>query len=395
MIDEEAELTALSREGGAIQLHGANARLHGLSIHNDTAATQGDGHVVEVGLACVLGIPQIRPVNGDEHVSAGVPQVGCDREGGIVAYALHRDGVVVGQLGGGFEGVIGIAAEVYGVVEIQLGVAPVVILGGGVDGAGVEEGLPNGGGLYHVEGHRPPQPSRHGAAEDVPAKGGGGFAGIEGGVIEEEGARRGGQNILLRLDHGGVNVDHQLVVRGLYGRILIQRNLVGQEHIFPSVDPFAVEVGVENGIHALQPQDGHFVDGYGGLVKGSLVDEVPILQGAELCDIRTEVGILQKPRPHHVQLEIAGDNGGDGHAKVGGQMANAVRGDSPIASAEILMRNNGQRPVFQLGSHGGVLSIYKDGRNVCYRYYTTKQGGWQVGCTKKTKIYSTFLCKTA
>ena len=86
------------RGRGAIQLHGADARLHGLSIHNDTAATQSDRHVVEVRLARVLGIPQVRPADGDEDIPAGVPQVGGEGEGRVVADTLHRNGVLVGQL---------------------------------------------------------------------------------------------------------------------------------------------------------------------------------------------------------------------------------------------------------------------------------------------------------
>ena len=96
VIDDEAELTVIPREGGAIQLHGADARLHVAGIHNDIAATQGHGHVVEVGQTRVLGIPQIRPMNGDEDVPAGVPEIGGEGEGGIVADTLHRNGVLVG-----------------------------------------------------------------------------------------------------------------------------------------------------------------------------------------------------------------------------------------------------------------------------------------------------------
>ena len=255
VIDEEAELTLLPREGGAIQLHGADARLQLAGIRDDVAATQGDGDVVQVGQTCVLGVPQVGAVNGDEDIPAGMPQVLGDREGAVPADALHRDGVAVGKRGGMgvmIEGVVGVPAQIHGVVEIQLGVAAGVVGGIGTDSAGVEEGLPNGGCLDGVHVHGTPDTPRHGAAEDIPAEGGGGLSRVEGGVAEGEGARRGGKRGTLRFDHGGVDMDHQLVAGGLQRNITVQGNLIGQKHIFSAVHPLTVYVRIENRVDAVK-----------------------------------------------------------------------------------------------------------------------------------------------
>ena len=317
-VDDKAELTVIAGEGGAVQLHGTDTRLHGPLVHNDTATTQGDGHVVEPRPARVLGVPQVGPVDGDEDIAAGVPEVGCDLEGAVVAHTLHRDGVVIGQFIRvlvAVEGVVGVPAQVYGIVEIQLGVAAGVVGGIGVDRAGVEEGLPDGGGLDGLDVDGPPDAARHGAAEDVPSEGGGSLAGIEGSVAEGEQTRRGGDHAPLCLDHGGMNMYDQLVARGFQGHIAVQGDLIGHEHIFPAVYPFAVDIQIEDCVNAFQFQYGKLILRHGRQIKGGLVKQVSVLQLAEPHDIRPPIRILQQPRPHHVHLKIAGNNGGDGDAE--------------------------------------------------------------------------------
>ena len=171
-------------------------------------------------------------------------------------------------------------------------------------------------------------------------------------------------------------------------------DLVGQEHIVGVLVANAVYVNNRVSINALKADDGQLVIFQYRLIKGSAIDEMPILQLTELGDVGAEVGIFQQPRPHHVQLKITGDNGGNGHAETRNKAVFASVGVS--GGAVFLVGDDGQRPILQFDAHMNVLSLLiRMKTESIYKHYTTKAGSWQVGCTKKTKIYSTFLCKTA
>jgi hypothetical protein len=188
----------------------------------------------------------------------------------------------------------------------------------------------------------------------------------------------------------------QLVARGLQGNIAVQRNFIGHEHILPAVHPFSVDIGIENRVDSLKRQHGKLIFRYGRQIKDRTVKQMPILQLTELGNIRPPVRILQKPRPHHVQLKIAGDNGGDGYAEIGREMKGTLYGGITGGGTVFLVGDDGQGPILQFNSHINVLSLLiRMKTESIYKHYTTKAGVWQVGCTKKTKIYSTFLCKTA
>ena len=186
----------------------------------------------------------------------------------------------------------------------------------------------------------------------------------------------------------------QLVARGLQGNIAVQRNFIGHEHILPAVHPFSVDIGIENRVDSLKRQYGKLIFRYGRQIKDRTVKQMPILQLTEFGDVGAEVGVFQKPRPHHVQLKVAGDNGGDGDTETRNKAVFASVGVS--GGAVFLVGDDGQGPILQFDAHMNVLSLLiRMKTESIYKHYTTKAGAWQVGCTKKTKIYSTFLCKTA
>ena len=163
-------------------------------------------------------------------------------------------------------------------------------------------------------------------------------------------------------------------------------DLVGQEHIVGVLVANAVYVDDGVGIDTLKAKDGQLALLQRGLIKGGTVDEVAILQLTELGDVTAPVGIFQKSRPHHVQLKIAGDNGGDGDAEVGAEIKGALYGGITVGGAVFLLGNDRQRPIFQLDSHMNVLSLLIRIKTECiYKHYTTKTGGWQVGTYKKRR----------